>query len=171
MDNFTNNAIDIGSLPQFENVNFQSISTRYLTKTLFQNFLLLCLALIGWAALFYFNVNQIVTLAIMIAIALFFIFKFWNTFMLQKKYGYALREKDLLFKRGYLIRKTTVVPFNRIQHASVSQDLLDKYFKISTLKVFTAGGSGSDIVIPGLTTELALRLKEGLAVKLTENGL
>lgn len=171
MENFTNTEIDLSSLPQVEDVEFHPISKSYLLKSLFQDLLLLMLAATGLTALYYFDLNFNLTLAVLIILGLYFIFKFWNTLMLQKNYGFALREKDILFRRGYLVNKTTVVPFNRIQHASISRDVLDKYLKIATLKIFTAGGSGSDIVIPGLAPDLALQLKEALAAKLTKNGV
>jgi len=171
MEKFTNNTIDIGLLPQFEEVDFQPISKNYLTKSYLQIFLLLFAAMIGWGVFAHFKVNPSLNIILFIVIVLFFAFQFWITFKQQKNYGFALREKDILFKRGYLVNKTTVVPFNRIQHASISRDILDKYLKIATLKIFTAGGSGSDIIIPGLTPDLALRLKEALAAKLTENGV
>lgn len=169
MENFTNKSIDITSLPQFEEVAFQSISKSYLIKSNLQNLVFLCVAMIGWAVLIYFDINQIQLIILLIGIVLYFGFKFWNISRLQKNYGFALREKDILYRRGYLVNKTTVVPFNRIQHASISRDVLDKMLKISTLNIFTAGGSGSDIRIPGLAPDLALRLKEALAVKLTAN--
>lgn len=169
MENFTNKSIDIASLPQFEEVAFQPISKSYLIKSNLQNLVFFCVAMIGWVVLFYFNITQTQLMMLLIGIVLYFGFKFWNTSQLQKNYGFALREKDILYRRGYLVNKTTVVPFNRIQHASISRDVLDKMLKISTLKIFTAGGSGSDIVIPGLTPDLALRLKEALAEKLTAN--
>jgi len=169
MENFTNKSIDIASLPQFEEVAFQPISKSYLIKSNLQTLVFLCVAMIAWAVSFYFDLNRIQLILLLIGIVLYFGFKFWNIFMLQKNYGFALREKDILYRRGYLVNKTTVVPFNRMQHASISRDVLDKMLKISTLKIFTAGGSGSDIIIPGLAPDLALRLKEALAVKLTEN--
>jgi len=169
MENFTNKTIDIASLPQFEEVAFQPISKAYLLKSNLQNLVFLCVAMIGWAVLFYFELTQIQLIVLLIGIVLYFGFKFWNISRLQKNYGFALREKDILYKRGYLVNKTTVVPFNRIQHASISRDVLDKMLRISSLKIFTAGGSGSDISIPGLAPDLALRLKEALAAKLTAN--
>lgn len=169
MENFTNPAIDIASLPKFESVSFQPISRKYLVKAILQNLFFLCMAIIGWVVLFYFEISELQLNILLIGIVLYFGFQFWNIFQLQKKYGFALREKDILYRRGYLVNKTTVVPFNRIQHVSISRDLLDKVFGISTLKIFTAGGSGSDIVIPGLTPDLALRLKGALAVKLAQH--
>jgi hypothetical protein len=172
MENFTNKSIDISSLPQFEEVAFQQISTSYLIKSNLQNLAFLCVAMIGWAVLIYFDIiNQTQLIILLIGIILYFGFKFWNISRLQKNYGFALREKDILYRRGYLVNKTTVVPFNRVQHASISRDVLDKMLKISTLNIFTAGGSGSDIRIPGLAPDLALRLKEALAAKLTENEI
>ena len=171
MENFTNKSIDIASLPQFEEVAFQPISKSYLIKSNLQNLAFLCVAMIGWAVLIYFDLNRIQLNILLIGIVLYFGFKFWNISRLQKNYGFALREKDILYRRGYLVNKTTVVPFNRIQHASISRDVLDKMLRISTLNIFTAGGSGSDIKIPGLAPDLALRLKEALAVKLTANEI
>ena len=169
MENFTNKSIDIASLPQFEEVAFQPISKSYLIKSNLQNLAFLCVAMIGWAVLIYFDLNRIQLIILLIGIVLYFGFQFWNISRLQKNYGFALREKDILYRRGYLVNKTTVVPFNRIQHASISRDVLDKMLRISTLNIFTAGGSGSDIRIPGLAPDLALRLKEALAAKLTAN--
>lgn len=169
MENFSNKSIDITSLPQFEEVAFQPISGKYLIKSNLQTGVFLCFVLIGWGVLFYFDFNPAQILILFIGIVLFFGFQFWNISRLQRNYGFALREKDILYKRGYLVNKTTVVPFNRIQHVSISRDILDKMLEISNLKVFTAGGSGSDISIPGLAPDIALKLKEALAVKLTEN--
>lgn len=169
MENFTNKTIDIATLPQFEEVAFQPISKNYLIKASLQNLVLLSVAMIGWIVLFYFQINQFQLNLLLIGITLYFGFKFWNISQLQKNYGFALREKDILYRRGYLVNKTTVVPFKRIQHASISRDVLDKMLNISSLNIFTAGGSGSDIIIPGLPPDLALRLKEALAAKLTAN--
>ncbi|RKS50649.1 hypothetical protein BC962_2421 [Gillisia mitskevichiae] len=169
MENFTNQEIDINSLPQFETVDFQAISKNNLIKANLLNTLFLCAAILGCGILFYFRIGQAQLILLITAVILYFGFQFWNISKLQKNYGFALREKDILYRRGNLVTKTTVVPFNRIQHVSISRDLLDKMLKIATLKIFTAGGSGSDIIITGLAPELAVRLKEALATKLTSD--
>lgn len=166
MENFTNPEIDIASLPDYEEVNFQAISRKYLVKSLIQTSSFMAVILIGWGALFYIQWTPYIFL-ILIAIFLWFGFSFWNIFKLQQTYGFALREKDILYRRGFLTNKTTVVPFNRIQHVSTTRGILDKYLGITTLNIFTAGGSGSDIKIPGLTPDLALQMKESLSTKLT----
>lgn len=170
MENFSNNTIDLNSLPNFEEVEFHPISGKYLIKSNIQTGIFLFIVLAGWGLFYYYQASTInLTLSILV-IFLFFGFKFWNNYKVQNTYGYALREKDILFRRGFFVNATTVVPFNRIQHVSISRDALDKILDISSIQVFTAGGSGSDISIPGLRPDLALKLKEGLAKKLTANG-
>ncbi|HSI70564.1 MAG TPA: PH domain-containing protein, partial [Gillisia sp.] len=59
--------------------------------------------------------------------------------------------------------------FNRIQHVSISRDVFDKFLNIASIQVFTAGGSGSELSIPGLEPNRARELKEALAVKITKD--
>ena len=74
--------------------------------------------------------------------------------------GYAMRERDILFKEGWIWRSSTIVPFNRIQHTEIDQGPIERLFGLSKLKIFTAGGSSSDLKIPGLLPDTANRLKD-----------
>lgn len=76
--------------------------------------------------------------------------------------GYALREHDIAFSRGLFWRKTTVLPFDRVQHAEVTQGPLQRRFDLATLKFFTAGGSSVDLKIDGLLAGEAERLREAV---------
>lgn len=156
----------MASLPQYEEVEFNPVSGKYLLKTNVQTGISLFFVLIAFGAMFFFDVDRWTLIVASVVIPLFFAFRFWNNYMLQKKYGYALREKDILYRRGFFVTAVTIVPFNRIQHVSISRDVWDKFLGISSLQIFTAGGSGSDISIPGLTPELSQRLKEALAGKI-----
>ncbi|MFN4762648.1 PH domain-containing protein [Gillisia sp. Q332] len=169
MENFSNKEIDLSALPNYEAVDFHPISSQYLKKVLVELGILLLIALAGIAGLFYYQLETYYIYSGIVIFVLFFGFKLWNNIKMQEEYGYVIRERDVLYKRGYLINRTTVVPFNRIQHATISRGILDKFFGIATLNIFTAGGSGSDIQIPGLEPELALRLKESLAKKISED--
>ena len=79
--------------------------------------------------------------------------------------GYAVRQHDLMYRRGLLFRSVTVVPFTRIQHSEVEQGVIERQFGLSSLSVFTAGGSLSDLVIPGLKREDAERIRNFLSQK------
>ncbi|HSI70526.1 MAG TPA: PH domain-containing protein [Gillisia sp.] len=169
MENFSNHSIDLSSLPKYEEVSFQNISKNYLLKSFLQTGIFMLFVFAGWGAMFYYNINPYTLWLALTAILLYFLFRFWNTFKLQQNYGYALREKDILYRRGFFVNSTTVVPFNRIQHVSISRDVFDKFLNIASIQVFTAGGSGSDLSIPGLEPMRARELKEALAVKITNN--
>lgn len=79
--------------------------------------------------------------------------------------GYAMRERDIIFKEGWIWRSTTIVPFNRIQHTEIDQGPIERMFGLSQLKIFTAGGASSDLKIPGLLPETANKLKDYIQLK------
>jgi len=86
----------------------------------------------------------------------------WNIFYNGISFhymGYALREKDVSFKSGWLWRSTTTVPFNRVQHCDIKEGLIDRQFGLAKLTIYTAGGQSTDLMIPGLLPETAERLK------------
>lgn len=166
MEIFNNENVDIGSLPQIEKVNYEPVLGQYLLKINIQTVIFLLFLATGTAVLWYF-IGAVFAVPAIIFLLLFFTFRFWNNWKFYQSVGYALREKDILYRRGFIVSRTTVVPFNRIQHASVSRDFLDKFLNIATLQVFTAGGSGSDISISGLDPDLALKLKESLATRIS----
>ena len=73
--------------------------------------------------------------------------------------GYAVREKDISYKSGWLWKSMVTVPFNRVQHCDVRQGLIERQFGLSKLTIYTAGGQSTDLMIPGLLPETAERLK------------
>lgn len=167
MKNFTNPEIEIDSLPRHEEVGFQPVSKKLLKKNLIQIAITGFVFLVGWAVLAFWVEILLVRVFSLLFVFCLFGYWVWNAVKLQKTYGFALRERDILYRRGFIVNKITVIPFNRIQHVSINRDIWDKRLKLSTLNIFTAGGSGSDIGIPGLEPELALKLKDSLAKKVS----
>lgn len=82
-----------------------------------------------------------------------------------KKKSYAIRQKDIIYKKGLFWQSSTVIPFNRVQHCEVSQGPIDRYFNLAELKIFTAGGASSDLTIDGLLPETANRIKDFIVTK------
>jgi len=159
-DSFTNNQIESYSLPSVRHVDFQGLERAYLKVGLI-GFLIFTIILFLAASLvrlsgslgsysYYIYIPPL----ILTLLYLFFLLKGF------KHKAYALRQHDILYKRGYIWRSQTVIPFNRVQHCEVDQGPLERLFDISTLKVFTAGGSSSDLSIPGLRIETANSLKD-----------
>ena len=74
--------------------------------------------------------------------------------------GYAIRSKDVSYKTGLIFYSMTTVPFNRIQHCEISQGPIARLFDLASVKVYTAGGSSSDITINGLEVNRAQQLRD-----------
>ena len=166
---FNNDQIDLASLPKYESVAYSSVSSTYLIKMNIQTGIFMLVLFIILGVLWFFQLNQWQTGILLAVVIAAFIFRFWNNYKLLQSLGYAVREKDIVYKRGFIFNKTTIVPFNRVQHVSISRGVWDKILGISSLNIFTAGGSGSDITIPGLDPKMALQLKEALAVKISKD--
>ncbi|MNV65092.1 Bacterial membrane flanked domain protein [compost metagenome] len=83
-----------------------------------------------------------------------------------KRTGYAIREKDLIYKSGIISISTSIIPFTRIQHISLNEGIFSRMFQLGALHVFTAGGASGSITIPGLDIELARTVKEELTRQL-----
>lgn len=84
--------------------------------------------------------------------------------------GYVVRDKDLVYRAGVLWRSVKAVPYNRVQHAETASGPVDRRFGLARLTVFTAGGSGGDLRLDGLSNDTAERLRAHIATKLGDLG-
>lgn len=81
-----------------------------------------------------------------------------KVFFDRKKY--RLFDKNLTYRKGLLVHKETIVPFSRIQHIEIDEGPLERYFKLATMSIYTAGDSGKDLKINGLKVGEAQEMKE-----------
>jgi len=155
--------IEILQLPDISKVVFKRIHKDYLKVVLFS---VLTLFSILFLAVFllernveeigdfpYINYLYLIFIVLFIVVIMAFVIGF-------SRRKYALREKDVTYKSGVLIRKITTVPFSRIQHVEISEAPISRIFKLASLNVFTAGDSSNDLVIKGIKKEEALKIKE-----------
>lgn len=77
-------------------------------------------------------------------------------------WAYAEREDDLLLRRGVLVRRTSVVPYGRMQYVDVTAGPLDRRMGLAKVVLHTAAAA-TDAVLPGLATGEAERLRDRLA--------
>ncbi|MEX2291219.1 MAG: PH domain-containing protein [Mycobacteriales bacterium] len=77
-------------------------------------------------------------------------------------WGYLERADDLLVRRGVLIRRTSVVPYGRMQYVDVTAGPLARSFGLATVTLHTAAAA-TDASVPGLLAEEASRLRDRLA--------
>ncbi len=162
---FSNFEVDVAALPRYEEVELHPISKKYLVKLQIGTTISFLFFAVGLFVAYKFSSPEFHNYIIWAGVFILLIFGWtvFNNLMYVKKSGYALREQDIIFKRGFLFERITVVPFNRIQHVSVERSFLDKMLKISTVKVFTAGGSGSDVSVPGIKPQTAISVKEEIS--------
>lgn len=164
---FTNEAVGISSLPLFEKVTFTSLHKDYLNVVYISNAIFTLVISIIFLVLVFSNEWFREHLLIFAGIKIIFIillFVISNKAFRRK--GYALREKDVLFKRGLIAHKTTVIPLNRIQHVATHEGFLSRMYDLSEVQIYTAGGSSSDLSIPGLPKEEAAKIKNYLLTQI-----
>ena len=77
-------------------------------------------------------------------------------------WGYLEREDDLLVRRGVLVRRTSVVPYGRMQYVDVTAGPLDRRLGLATVRMHTAAAA-TDASVPGLLAAEATRLRDRLA--------
>lgn len=163
---FENPEIAKDDLPQADSVTWLGMDEKFVRRLLTEAALILVSVSIGIGLLqFVFNaaftddnVNIGVDwLWLSIPVAAIPLFG-WPSISVPRK-GYALRDKDIIYKSGVFWRTVTAIPFNRIQHVEKSSTPLDRRFDIATLQLFTAGGSGGDLKIHGLSATVAEQLR------------
>ena len=77
-------------------------------------------------------------------------------------WGYLERADDLLVRRGVLVRRTSVVPYGRMQYVDVTAGPLARRYGLATVTMHTAAAA-TDATIPGLRDDEARRLRDRLA--------
>ena len=166
---FENGQVDLSLLPSADHLEWKPLQPSY-KRLLVLSSLLWCAAFIAgitiaspmaaiprWVPLAGYATIVLITLLQLISIYKGFAFK-----------GYALRMHDILYKSGWLYKKQIAIPFTRIQHVDIRQGLFERTFGLSKLNIYTAGGQGSDITIPGLLDDDARKLKEYILREITE---
>ena len=169
MNEFTNNPIDITQLPKFEEVQLKGLNPKYITVLLFNFSLLLILVIGGFSTLFYFKqdaFSNMIWMTVVVGIVLFLAgLVLFTKFSFHKK-GYAFREHDAIYKSGLISETTTIIPFNRVQHVALHQGFISRKLGLASIELFTAGGSSSDLEIPGLLLADAQIIKNLVSQKI-----
>lgn len=174
MEKFTNETIDISSLPRFEEVQFSKLHPAY-WKVILINIGLVFLVLgVAFGLFAYFDLAQNEeTLGIAdygyqkvgALVMLFFIVLLFLRIGFKKK-GFAFRNHDVLFRSGIIATNTIVIPYNRVQHVALHEGFVSRIFGLAKIEIFTAGGHSSDIEIPGIAKEEAENIKQLLMGKI-----
>ena len=165
---FNNPSVDTTTLPRAEDVTLQPIE-RSFWKVLQLEWLITSVILlaVGGSAIFFIKPIQkplIIGLAAgaWLLVATIHYIIIWQSF---KRKAYALREKDAMYRSGWIVRVLHICPYNRIQHCSIHAGPLERRFGLAAISLYTSGSDGSDIRIPGLTEATAASIREFIMQK------
>lgn len=167
MENFTNETLDTTQLPKFEEVQFSALHPNYWKVTLISlSVFFIILGVAAGMAMYSFDeLSESYAVIITIYIVLL-VFSFALSRISFRKKGFAFRNHDVLFRNGIIATSTIVIPYNRVQHVALHEGLVSRYFGLAKVEIFTAGGSSSDIEIPGIEKSQAENIKQLLMGKI-----
>ena len=166
---FTNNEIKLSEIPNFEHIKTKKIERSYLNVVVINEIIGVIIFAIILGALFYFvqflnfsNYKIYYITIFLIISALSFLYSLASF----RKKSYAFRDHDVIYKYGVFKESLVIVPYNRIQHIALHQGFFSRRYDLASLEFYTAGGSTSDINIPGFRLEDARNLKEIVSKKI-----
>lgn len=112
------------------------------------------------------NLNSSINIPIIIFPLLIFTFLvIYNLIVIFVGYNFwefEIKENEIELQRGIFTKIKTTVPFNRIQHIDLRQNIIERFFELASIFIYTAGTKGSDLYIPGLPKYYSEYLRENL---------
>lgn len=158
-------------IPKYQDVIMQPVEENYKKIQLTEWGIMWLIGFaIAVAAVFFIDSLQS-TPVILLIIACLLILSGFHFFSINKAFpylAYAMREHDVLFRKGWLFQQIHIVPISKIQHCVIKKGPLERNYNLASLQIFTAANSSfADIKIGGLTEEQAERLKEWVLSKQT----
>jgi membrane protein YdbS with pleckstrin-like domain len=164
-DEFSNQVVLPDQLAPLEIQEFVGLENKFKFLKHLYSVIVFVIALSGFFIFAYFISNHIPFKVLIGVPSIFVVLFVWRSILVIfgfPKKGYLLREQDVSYRTGLLFYKLTTIPFNRIQHVEVSQNMIEKGIGLSSVKIFTAGGSISDLSIPGLLPDKAHQIESFL---------
>ena len=164
---FSNSSVALETLPHLEDVQFSPLDDNATREHLLSTFVFLLPFSIGICLLLWLlsDVPKDIALLVTAITVIVNVSVFFFIVATVKKTGIALREHDLLLRKGVFWQKTIIVPFNRVQHIETHRNPFERKLTLASLKLFTAGGMGADLEINGLNVERASKIRQFILQK------
>ena len=159
---FQNHQIGRENLPKVRSIQFVKLSSNYFWSKLITSIIFYCILFLAVTIPTTVMQNEMPDWSINLIYSIlivYILFGFLRVYKTYQKKAYALRQHDIVYKSGWIWKRLTSIPFNRIQHCELNSGPIDRAFDLTQLNIFTAGGSNSDLTIPGLTTIEGRQLK------------
>lgn len=163
---FENDELSPDELPDADTLSWQDVDSRFVKRQRMAVAIAMAIVVAGVGALhailafafasagIVFSLWWLWPIVAAIGVPLFV----WPAVSYRHK-GYAIRDRDIVYRSGVVWRTVTAVPYNRIQHVEKSSTPLDRRYELATLQLFTAGGSRGDLKIDGLPASAAEKMR------------
>ncbi|WP_116788180.1 PH domain-containing protein [Flavobacterium psychrotrophum] len=167
MNDFSNETIDTLNLPRYEDVELTPIHPSYLNVIWFNIAFVFGIMAIVAGLLFYFVTDAPdYWMQITIGYIVLLLFTIITRYISFRNKGFAFRTHDVIYRSGAISTTTMIIPYNRVQHVAQHEGIVARWLGLATVEIFTAGGTGGDIKIPGLEKIHASALKKLLIGKI-----
>lgn len=163
---FTNEVIEINSLPKYEEAKMTFVQKKYWTVLVIEFLIIFLVAGLIITAFTFISEVQPNRFFILFGYLILMIIIFFLQKISFSKRSYALREKDIIYRHGVLATITTIIPFTRIQHVEINEGFISRYYTLAQLQIYTAGGSSGDLKISGLSKGDAEKIKELIMLRI-----
>jgi len=155
--NFANEPLPEEALPTLDDADFVAVDRNYLRVSLLGAGLFAAIVLVAGvvlAALVRTNswLPLVIAAVVLLLIGLFVIARIIGV----RNIAYQVRQHDLSYRRGVIVRSVSTIPFVRVQHARITRGPIERRFGLATLEINSAG---PDLKIEGLAEDTAERLK------------
>ena len=101
-----------------------------------------------------------VLVAILVCAVVAWLLVEWNC----RSWGYAEQPGEFLMTHGVLVRRFLMVPYGRMQLVDVNSNVVQQWFGIATVRLYTAAAT-TDARLPGIPRAEAERLRDRLVAK------
>jgi uncharacterized protein len=170
---FLNTEVDLSLLPAVEDLQLKPISGSYLKILRIEWTITTIFIAIVAAALIYFipalreGYSWLFIMIGLLALMIFYRIVQEKSFPYR---AYAVRDHDIVYESGWIIRSTRICPLNRVMNCSIHSGPLERKHGLSTLSLYTAGSSGADMRIAGLKTEEAESIRQFVLTRINEQS-
>ena len=170
---YNNPHIPIAAIPQFQEIPLQRVEPDY-KKVLYFNWSIVFAIVVGiLVAVFILNKELHVWWPITLAVLVVLLGMVLTVASIEigfKKKSWAVRDKDILFKNGWLFQSTHIIPFTKVQHCILKTGPISRRYKLASLRFMTAASHERDISINGLSQTDAEKIKGWIMEKNIEHG-
>ncbi|MCG9695757.1 PH domain-containing protein [Shewanella sp. Isolate11] len=150
----------------FDQLELTPVDPRYINQVMTENLLvfvptLIAVPIIGILA----NLPMLILLLLVTGVLILAGIVSFGRYRFAQSLAYGVFEHELLMQQGLIWHKKIALPYSRLQHVTLSQGPLERYFQHHTLKCFSAGSGNAEISLPGIPSDIAEPLRHHLLNK------